>query len=262
MAKAKAEVPSSILDNIVVIAKEVAEKTSPKEEVKLPVEYSKARIPTDPDWTDYVISQLGEGEVYQGVKGGKTALHPTVPGLRRFVDSNFELISSESHSTSTIYTGNGNMPTVTVDHHLEVVPKKGFPTRTSGVACAGPHNLEPNFPYPAECAETRAEGRAYVKLLRLKVCTKEEVSDTNLKEFVLTSTISLVQIKQLEAACKPLNINLLKLLNIGDVKCNTPEEFPVAKFKPVFKFLNELQQGQYNNNLSDVNKELLKKISN
>ena len=257
MAKAnKASViPSSILDAVVPIVDE-----SPRREVTAESPVDRPKLPTDPDWTDYVISQLEEGEVWKEEKVGKTTYFPTVLGLRRFVDSNFELVSSTSHSTSTLSNGPGVMPTVTVEHHIIVSKREGFPREVSGVGCAGPHNLAKDFCYPGECAETRAEARAYIRLLRLKVCSKEEIA--NPTGFVVRDKISSVQLKQLETMCKTLNVNVMKFVNAGSAGAiyKSPEEFPEGKFALAVAFLNKYQQDLHNKKVSDDDKAFIQRI--
>lgn len=237
MAKSKVIVPASILDAVVPIVEVVAEVAA-SATTKPPC------FPYDAGWTEYVLEQMDPGEVYQQTRGDKVTLHPTVAGLRGFVDRFFKVVSSMSHSTATLSNGPGVMPTVTVEHTIAVEPREGFPEMVSGVACAGPHNLSPEFAYPGECAETRSEARAMVRLLRLKTCSKEEIA--NPAGFTVANKISPVQVMQLKGVCKTLDINMMKLLNSGGGSAyKEPEDFPVTRFPNLIKFINELQQNQH-----------------
>ncbi len=238
------------------------EETGPNE-ITGPVFLTETKEPdrplqTDEGWTEWVLSQLSDDEVYETERKTK---HPTVAGLRRFIDKNFNIHSSVSNVNGVFINSGDPYPTSTVVHKLRVSPNNIAPigyensiTEWSGCATAGPFNNNVKFTYPTECAETRAKGRAYTSLLGLKTCTKDEINEITTK---VSRTITAPQIKQLDTFCKRLNIDVIKYINSGAAKYKKIEDVPSNKYNEMFDYLNLVQQAQHDKKLTEKDKERL-----
>ncbi len=214
-------------------------------------------LPHDEGWTDYILSFLNENEIYITDSGTK---HPTVAGLRRVVTRFYDIISSTSkvHSVFVAYQDD-RYPTATVEHSLRVKPrdeKNGIISDWSGCGTAGPWNGgKDSFPYPTECAETKAKGRAYVNLLGLKTCTKDEITGLTTKS---SDKITGAQIKKYETFCKTLSISGAKFAALAfDGKYKKIEDYSSADFWKMWDYLNKLQQNMHNKTLTEKEKKIL-----
>lgn len=131
------------------------------------VENEEVKVPTidSPGWTEYILSLLEKDELITTLNGQC----PTVDGLARIANTVFssritviktEVVRSELESACV---------KVTIANDTDCV---------EAVADVSKHNTDhPFYLYPAATAETRAMGRAYRKLLRLKkVLAAEEMS--------------------------------------------------------------------------------------
>ncbi len=150
----------------------------------------------DEGWVEYVIGLLREDEQVDG--------RPTVDGLRRLTE---ELLGEIVTCTTKVHHNTENYASTTVRIEL------GDGRIMDGSADANENNTK--FPYSkflVAMSETRAEGRALRKLLRLRVASVEEVDnqeDTSLKE----EKVSDSQIKALSVVCERADINVEKLVN-------------------------------------------------
>lgn len=130
--------------------------------------------PTDPEWTDWVMGQFTDREKDQ--EG-----NPKVDGLRRIAEKllgTFNIITKEVHPP-----GLDRGATVVV--RIEFVNKYGDIFRAiEGSADVSTHNTQREFAIHAVAtAETRAEGRALRKALRLtKVLIAEEMQNADPNE--------------------------------------------------------------------------------
>lgn len=80
-----------------------------------------------------------------------------------------------------------------------------------GCADAGPENCKKFGEHAAAVAETRAEGRAYKRLLNIKVVTAEEVSDSQANSTAI-NLMNSAQAIAIEKVCKIAKINKEKFL--------------------------------------------------
>lgn len=157
---------------------------------------------TDPSWTDYVLSQLTDKE--------KDNDYPKADGLRRLVES---LISPITNIETTVIQPpqKDNFMTATVKTRIYL--KNG----SSYEACTDVQKEHLPSPYDkhiSAVAETRAEGRAYRKILRLQnVVTKEEMVSEN--DHDDSEGMNKTQMAFLDIMCKNdrLNINVKKLFH-------------------------------------------------
>ena len=171
--------------------------------------------PNDIEWTDHVLSLLSDDEKIQG--------NPTTDGLRRIFEIalNCSVISAESQVAQSPSVDNERRATVV--HTLSYILNDSDPNdqtkyRTvSGAADVYWGNCDKIYRnHPVAVAETRAEGRALRRALKLrKVVAAEELAkdiDTNHLEENNIGKINSTQINFFEVFGKRLNINIHKLL--------------------------------------------------
>jgi hypothetical protein len=166
----------------------------------------------DPLWHDYVMSQFLDEECII-IKEKK---YPTVDGMRRLVE---HLVSSIKALRTTVlqFPDSINEKRSTVKVTLELMNETVF----EGAADSFWGNTAQIYnKFPVSIAETRAEGRALKKALRLrKVVSAEEIDglseDT---EEGITST----QLQFLDVMCSTnrLNINVKKLCTLYELPEN------------------------------------------
>ncbi len=214
-------------------------------------------LPTEEGWTEYILSLMDENDIFLTDNGKK---YPTVAGLRKVLTKFYTIISSTSRVAS-VYTLPGDpYPTSTVEHTIVVVPNDGGAHTTwSGCGTVGPFNQQNNdLPYPTECAETKAKGRAYTNLLGLNVCTKDEITT---KPLTVKSSdkISIAQIKKLQTFCKTVDVDVGKLIKSGRGYSKV-EDVSAKDYHEMFDYLNKLQQGMHNKNLSPKDEAFLQSI--
>lgn len=190
----------------------------------------------DVKWTEYVLSLLTDKE--------KDGGNPKVDGLRRIIEVVFgEVIDSYPNTMQSPTKENGYTAVV---EHILVVERNGRHEKYGGVADAGLHNTDaPYSKFPAAVAETRAEGRALRRALRLAVVTAEELSQIDAPLPVSMTGIDMInttQIQMINSVCKRCDINVTKLLtslfgeayNIGSITSENA--------RTVIKSLQEYQQ--------------------
>lgn len=168
----------------------------------------------DLGWTDYVLSLLSEDEKISG--------NPTTDGLRRVFEIalNCIIISADTNVVQSPSPENEKRATVT--HTLtyilndESVPSELKMRSATGAADVYWGNCDKIYRnHPVAVAETRAEGRALRRALKLrKVVAAEELAkeiedhpDEN-----STNKISSNQVNFIDVLAKRLNINVRELL--------------------------------------------------
>jgi hypothetical protein len=166
---------------------------------------------TDAGWSDYVLGHFTAEEMFNG--------SPTVDGLRRVA----ELLIGEIISIKTIVV---QVPMSTNDNRATVTCNVTFTSNSYVREFGGSADVywgncdKPFHKYPVSTAETRAEGRALRKALRLrKVVAAEEMSEvamTDAKSVDEVDKITDNQINFLDILCRNdargLNINVQKLV--------------------------------------------------
>jgi hypothetical protein len=179
-------------------------------------ETPKIVTPNDLEWTDHVLSLLSDDEKIMG--------NPTTDGLRRIFEIalNCTVIRAESSVVQAPSVDNERRATVV--HSLTYVLNNGNQnqldyTRTaSGAADVYWGNCDKIYRnHPVAVAETRAEGRALRRALKLrKVVAAEELSkdiDTDHLDENNVGKINNTQINFFDVFGKRLNINIHKLLD-------------------------------------------------
>lgn len=174
----------------------------------------KTVTPNQPEWTDYVLSLLGEDEKING--------NPTTDGLRRIFETVLEctVINAEPKVMQSPDLANERRATVvyTMDYVLndESVPESLKYRSVSAAADVYWGNCDKIFRnHPVAVAETRAEGRALRKALKLrKVVTADEIAkDVVDHDQDNSNTINHSQLNFFDVFGKRLNINIKKLLD-------------------------------------------------
>jgi hypothetical protein len=206
------------------------------------------------EWSDYVLSLLSDDEKIEG--------NPTTDGLRRIFEiaMNCTIISAESVVVQSPCPNNEKRATVA--HHLtyvlngkEVCPetKKRTVSGTADVYWGNCDKIYRN--HPVAVAETRAEGRALRRALRLrKVVAAEELAkniedDPNGEN---VNKISEQQINFIDVMAKRSNINLKELLL--DMSINSSNIKSVTHDRAV-EIIRELSKHQQN--LKDIPSKLV-----
>lgn len=187
---------------------------STNEAVTVEVELNNKTVtPNDLEWTDYVLSLLNEDEKISG--------NPTTDGLRRIfetvlnctiIDASPSVVQSPDLANERRATVVYSMTYVLNDESIPVEVKYRTVSAAADVYWGNCDKIFRN--HPVAVAETRAEGRALRKGLKLrKVVTADEIA----KEVVdhsedSSNTINTSQLNFMDVFGKRLNINIKKLL--------------------------------------------------
>lgn len=213
------------------------------------VENTKTVTPNDLEWTDYVLGFLSEDE--------KIAGNPTTDGLRRIFEKvlNCVVISADSvvEQSPTIE----NERRATVVHSLTYVingedePAESKYRTVSGAADVYWGNCDKVYRnHPVAVAETRAEGRALRRALKLrKVVAAEEIAkdiDTDHLDENNLNKVNNTQINFMDVFGKRLNINIVKVLEQLDIKVKNVYDMTYDDAVKSIKILSSYQQ---NNNV-------------
>jgi hypothetical protein len=169
---------------------------------------------TDAGWNDYVLSHFTDEEKFNG--------SPTVDGLRRIT----ELLIGEiiGQQTVVVQAPVGEDKRATVVHTITLRCGDTYKNFDGAADVYWGNCDKPFHKYPVSTAETRAEGRALRRALKLrKIVAAEELSEAALQDDpkpVTTNVEEMItqnQINFLEIMCKNdnrgLNINIKKLVN-------------------------------------------------
>lgn len=200
----------------------------------------------DPEWSDYVLSHLREDEKIKG--------HPKADSLRRLTELLFgSVISVTTKVVQCPSLENNGRATVVVK--LKVEGYNGVYYEASGAADVYPGNTEQLFAkFPVATAETRAEGRAYRKILRLQnVVAAEELVDEN--EIVDPGNqITPEQKKMIDVLGERLNLNVEKFLESYDITLERFDKITETKARELCKIVNSYQETNVPENLVGYNK--------
>jgi hypothetical protein len=207
----------------------------------------------DPGWTDYVLSLLAEDE--------KIAGNPTTDGLRRIFEIALNCTVIQSTSEVAQQPEPSNEKRATVVHTLSyVINAESCSEMTrcrtvSGAADVYWGNCDKIYRnHPVAVAETRAEGRALRRALKLrKVVAAEELSE-HIEDDVNGSSVSKIssnQINFIDVLSKRLNINTVSLLKSLDFSYDSVYNIKHEDAVVAIQKLNEYQQ-----NLSNIPQSL------
>lgn len=160
--------------------------------------------PNDPDWTEHVLSHLKDHELKDG--------NPTVDGLRRVTGLIYgDIIVSR---TKLLEVPDSNYEKCTASHTLAVERYvDGKYLEVSAVVDVRYKKTErPYNEYLVATADTRAEGKALRRLLKLSIVTAEELSEKDEDEVDLNTFINDNQISVIAVLSKRLDINAALLI--------------------------------------------------
>jgi hypothetical protein len=212
--------------------------------------------PNDLEWNDYVLGLLSDDEKIDG--------NPTTDGLRRIFE--IALNCSVIQSTSDVVQNPepSNEKRATVVHTISyVLNDKGVETddlnrcRTvSGAADVYWGNCDKTYRnHPVAVAETRAEGRALRRALKLRKVVAAEELATNLEDDPTGDSVSKIsnnQINFIDVMSKRLNINTLSLINKLGFNENNVKSLMHDDAVSIIRELSKHQQ-----NISDIPESLL-----
>jgi len=202
-------------DNKEMIEEKILETTEPQQ--------TKTVTPNDLDWTDHVLGLLSEDEKISG--------NPTTDGLRRIFEKalNCRVLASVSNVVQTPEPNNEKRATVV--HSITYFLNEGSSDQPelntvtiNGAADVFWGNCDKVYRnYPVAVAETRAEGRALRRALKLrKVVAAEEIA-VEVDDHPDQNTVSKIsnnQINFIDVMSKRLNINVSKLLEKDNLDKN------------------------------------------
>ena len=228
---------------------------------------------TDEGWCDYVMRQFDDTELDNG--------KPICEGLRRVVQKLLGPIV-DNRITYTNPPTSENRYLATVARRVEVRvenschPMVGNSIMAEEIADAGRMNTDhPYCNHPSATASTRAEARAFRKLLGLvRIISADEESEAaeqdHSEDFDPTKPISEQQINVIDLLCKRLNLSVLSFINAGASGRNYKyiEQVPLSAANTMIQYLNRVQQGSkskpngvpsYDNQWRSVNEQAMSK---
>jgi len=190
-----------------------------------------------PEWSDYVLGLMTNDEKIDG--------NPTVDGMRRVAQ---KLLGRIVHSASDIIQcpcpENKERATVKVSITFSDL---GNTSTFSGCADSYWGNTDKEYRnHPVAVAETRAEGRALKRALRLRkvISAEENVNEADLEDLGMDSVgkITTPQIQYLEITCRDkLGLNIKKLVNKELPEVKNINDVSHAQALELFKLLSSYQ---------------------
>ena len=155
----------------------------------------------DPGWSEYILDNMSDSELIQGA--------PTVDGLRRATEKCFgEILQSKSEIVEVPTRQNNKC---TIKHSLTI---RKYSTDSIIEVDGCVDVLYDKIPYPfnthlVATADTRAEGKALRRALKIRVVTAEELQNQD-EDDVMASEEGMndQQILALNQMCKRLDISV------------------------------------------------------
>jgi hypothetical protein len=184
-----------------------------KEEI-VEVEEVKKITFNDIEWTDHVLSLLNDDEKISG--------NPTTDGLRRIFELVLDctLLEASTEVVQSPSLENERRATVvhTLTYHLNNNQLQGFHTRiVSGAADVYWGNCDKIYRnHPVAVAETRAEGRALRRALKLRKVVAAEELAKDIEDHTYDNEVTKIsdsQVNFIDVLAKRLNINVEKFLS-------------------------------------------------
>jgi len=225
--------------------KEKIEKIENEDQTKIEVLEKKIPKIYDIEWTDYVLSLLSDDEKING--------NPTTDGLRRIFEVVLEckLVSCTTNVCQSPSPDNEKRATVV--HSLSYV-LKSTESQTNdlnvvtvdGAADVYWGNCDKVYRnHPVAVAETRAEGRALRRALRLrKVVAAEEIAK-EIEDHPDQSTVNKIsnqQINFIDVLAQRLNINVSKLLEENKIESKNIYTLTHESAVDIIRMLSKYQQ--------------------
>ena len=155
----------------------------------------------DPGWSEYILDNMSDNELIQGA--------PTVDGLRRATEKCFgEILQSKSEIVEVPTRQNNKC---TIKHSLTI---RKYSTDSIIEVDGCVDVLYDRIPYPfnthlVATADTRAEGKALRRALKIRVVTAEELQNQDEDEVMASEEgMNDQQILALNQMCKRLDISV------------------------------------------------------
>ena len=225
----------------------------PKKEttpVETEIDNKKIPTPNDIEWTDYVLSLLSDDE--------KISDNPTTDGLRRIFEVALNCTITESTSDVVQTPDINNEKRATVVHSLTFFLNDGdeeSPIKyraVSGAADVYWGNCDKIYRnHPVAVAETRAEGRALRRGLRLRKVVAAEELAKDIEDHPDHDTVTKItnnQLNFMDVLAKRLDINMTKLLE----KLALPvDNLYNISYTDAVNVVTQLTQYQQQNNVSE-----------
>lgn len=207
----------------------------------------------DLEWNDYVLGLLSDDEKISG--------NPTTDGLRRIFEIALDCVVIDSTSQVVQSPDPNNEKRATVVHQLSYILNDStldpeIKCRTvNGAADVYWGNCDKIYRnHPVAVAETRAEGRALRRGLKLRkvIAAEEAVNDIeDDPDGISVTKITNNQINFIDVLSKRLNINvnsMLKLKNINESIYNVQHGDAVVLIRDLSK---------YQQNMSDIPENII-----
>jgi hypothetical protein len=215
----------------------------------------KVVTPNDLEWTDHVLSLLSDDEKISG--------NPTTDGLRRIfeVALNCDVVEAITEIVQAPTPENEKRATAT--HTIRYVLKGDVSDdmnikyrAVTGAADVFWGNCDKIYRnHPTAVAETRAEGRALRRALKLrKVVAAEEIAK-DIEDYPDENTVSKItnnQINFIDVMAKRLNINVTKLLEANQYESKNIYTLGHEDAVSLVRLLSKYQQS-----IDDISSELL-----
>jgi hypothetical protein len=216
---------------------------------------TKAVTPNDLEWTDHVLSLLSDDEKISG--------NPTTDGLRRIFEKalNCRVLASVSDVVQTPEPNNEKRATVV--HSITYLLNEGARDQSdlntvtiNGAADVFWGNCDKVYRnYPVAVAETRAEGRALRRALKLRKVVAAEELAKDIEDHPDENSVSKItnnQINFIDVLAKRLNMNVSKLLESNALESKNIYSLSHDNAVAVIRLLSQYQQ-----NVSQIPNELL-----
>jgi hypothetical protein len=216
---------------------------------------TKTVTPNDLDWTDHVLGLLSEDEKISG--------NPTTDGLRRIFEKalNCRVLASVSDVVQTPEPNNEKRATVV--HSITYILNEGARDQPelntvtiNGAADVFWGNCDKVYRnYPVAVAETRAEGRALRRALKLRKVVAAEELAKDIEDHPDQDSVTKItnnQINFIDVMAKRLNINVSKLLESNALESKNIYALSHDDAVTVIRLLSKHQQ-----NITEIPDDLL-----
>lgn len=224
----KTEFEQMVIDpSSVDVAGEYPDEAPPDEKIPAPF---------DPQWSEYLLDALSDHELINGA--------PTVDGLRRITEKCFgEILNSRSSIIEAPNSNNGLR--CTICHSLTIRKyRNGQDITVDGCVDV----MHSKTPYPFKdhlvaTADTRAEGKALRRALKIRVITAEELQSESEEEVLISEEgINDQQILALNQLCKRLDVNVETLVKMKCSEAKTVNDINNLEARVLISKLSGLQR--------------------
>ena len=201
--------------------------------------------PNDLEWNDYVLGLLSDDEKISG--------NPTTDGLRRIFEIALKcrLIASTSQVTQSPSPDNEKRATAVHSLMYRLNPESDDPNGINTLTVDGSAdvywgNCDKIYRnHPVAVAETRAEGRALRRALRLRKVVAAEELATNVEDDVMGDSVGKItsnQVSFMDVIAKRLNVNVVKLIESMNLPHDNIKNLTHDNAVSIIRELSKLQQ--------------------